>query len=561
MKSPDNSPARAGQGPGKDAGLVRKVMMSVPLGWQLSALYTLLLAVPLSLVGVLVYRTQQDFLAQDAASRLEQAATRIMAQQPGNGGGGPSGPAGGRTGNPSGQGQGQGSENEGPDPHFDDNKLHLDVLLRSLRGPDITVALLNTQGKVITSTLALNVNNAGLVDPVTPEQAAVATAGDKAVHWMAGHADGSRYVVVLMRINRTLSAEQATDVQLNDSTYLLEQSASLAAADVALGQLGNYLLFGVLGGTLAGLLLGTAFTRGLLRPLDRVADTAEAIAGGDLQRRLQLPEGRNEVARLGTAFDNMVGRLVATLEAQRRFVADASHELRTPLTSLKGLAEILMIGAHGNDSRVIEQSAGAINGELERLIRLVTDLLTLSRLDSAGDNTVPPARRTLMDVCATLQAVATQMEPLAEARGIDFSCRCAGSMWISGDPGQLKQVLLNLLDNALRYTPPGGQITLGGTRDAATARIEVRDTGAGIAAQDLPHIFERFYRGDTSRSRATGNSGLGLSIARTIIEAHSGKINVESTPGSGTCFTITLPLEGSPGTREEAAEAVARWPH
>ena len=165
---------------------------------------------------------------------------------------------------------------------------------------------------------------------------------------------------------------------------MLEQSASLAGADAALNRLGLYLLLGVIGGTIAGLLLGTAFTRGVLRPLDRVADTAEAIAAGDLQRRLQLPEGRNEVARLGKAFDHMVGRLGSTLEAQRRFVADASHELRTPLTSLKGLAEILMIGAHGNDSGVIEQSARAINGELERMIRLVTDLLTLSRFDNTG---------------------------------------------------------------------------------------------------------------------------------------------------------------------------------
>src|SRR5207249_1838752 len=116
-----------------------------------------------------------------------------------------------------------------------------------------------------------------------------------------------------------------------------------------------------------------AFTRRVLGPLDRVVDTAEAIASGDFQRRLQLPEGKSEVARLGKAFDYMVGRLVATLEAQRRFIADASHELRTPLTSLKGLAEILVIGAHGNDSSVIEQSAGAMRGELDRLSRLVND--------------------------------------------------------------------------------------------------------------------------------------------------------------------------------------------
>src|SRR5690242_3205275 len=207
-------------------------------------------------------------------------------------------------------------------------------------------------------------------------------------------------------MNLQSSGPPSNGGQAQPTMVLVEQSASLAAADAALSRLGTYLLLGVLGGTVVGVLLVLAFTRVVLRPLDRVADTADAIASGDLQRRLQLPAGRNEVARLGKAFDYMVGRLVTALEAQRRFIADASHELRTPLTSLKGLAEILVIGAHGNDNRVVEQSAQAINGELERLIRLVTDLLTLSRLNSHADITAPSARPSRMDVCATIGAAA-----------------------------------------------------------------------------------------------------------------------------------------------------------
>jgi two-component system OmpR family sensor kinase len=394
------------------------------------------------------------------------------------------------------------------------------------------------------------------VEAVTPAQAAAAVAGVKPIHWIAQRADGSRQVVVLQPFTRHLPGAAGSDTT---ETLLLEQSASLAAADSALKQLGLFLLLGVLGGIVAGVVLGTAFTRGVLRPLDQVAGTAEAIAGGDLARRLQLPPGRNEVARLGKTFDYMVGRLVNTLEAQRRFVADASHELRTPLTSLKGLSEILMIGAHGNDSRVIEQSARAIHDELDRLSRLVNDLLTLSRLDNTpnSSNGGPAPRRVRMDVCATLNAAAQQMGTLAAARDVRFVAECGPALWVAGDPGQLKQVLLNLLDNALRYTPPGGEVALRGAMEAGMARIDVRDTGSGIDADELPHIFERFYRGDASRSRATGNSGLGLAIVRAIIEAHGGTISVQSTVGSGTRFTIRLPLATAPVLDEATVPAEA----
>jgi signal transduction histidine kinase len=239
--------------------------------------------------------------------------------------------------------------------------------------------------------------------------------------------------------------------------------------------------------------------------------------------------------------------------------------LRTPLTSLKGLAEILVIGAHGNDPGVIEQSAGAIREELDRLSHLVNDLLMLSRLSSAGGNaaTAPQTRRSRMDVCATLQEVTTQVEALAEARGVRLSQQCASQLWIMGDAGQIKQVLLNLVDNALRYTS-GGEVTLRGMVEGHSVRIEVQDTGSGISEADLPHIFERFYRGDASRSRATGSSGLGLAIVQGIVEAHSGSIEVVSALGAGTCFTIRLPLAQGVAsfetTEKEPVEAAsAQW--
>ncbi|HMA35463.1 MAG TPA: HAMP domain-containing sensor histidine kinase [Chloroflexia bacterium] len=529
MTAPEAPVPPAESRPRSAGGPLRRALWQIPLGGQLSLLYTVLLAVTLTLVGVLVYTQQEAFLAEDAATRLTQAATRIVTRPAIGDGFAPGAPGGG------GDSRGHGGPSPATDPHQQEEDL-----VRGLSGPEVTVAILNSQGGVVTATQGLVGDTTPLVDPVTPQQAAAVLTSGQPLHWVVLRADGSRHVVVLMAVTER-AAPNAPEGAAPPTTLLLEQSASQAAGDAALARLGLTLLLGVLGGTLAGVVLGLAFTRAVLRPLDRVADTAEAIAGGDLQRRLLLPAGRNEVARLGQAFDFMVGRLVAALEAQQRFVADASHELRTPLTSLKGLAEILMIGAHGNDTRVIEQSAGAINGELERLNRLVNDLLLLSRLDSTEDPAVLLTRRGRMDAAATLQAAVTQMRILAEERDVALTCTCAAPLWIMGDGGQIKQIVLNLLDNAVRHTPVGGTVTVGGAIDGAAVQITVQDTGSGIAAADLPHIFERFYRGDASRTRATGNSGLGLSIVRALVEAHGGQIAVQSAAPGGTCFTIRLP--------------------
>jgi two-component system, OmpR family, sensor kinase len=550
-RAPPDGPVRPARG-----GSPRRLLWNVPLGWQLSALYTLVLALTLALVGALVYRQQETFLVQDSSSRLALVARGVVARDPG------AQPRDGHGGGPGASG-GQGDHGGPSSPYIGSDRDPaagglespatrglIEDLIRGLSGPDITVAVRDLQGNVITSTQGLAGDASRIIDPVTPQQVSAATASGQPVSWLTRRADGSRQVVVLMPVTLTAGAGAGTPL-------LLEQSASLAAADTALKQLGAYLLLGVLLGTLAAVALGLAVTRVLLRPLDTVAGAAEAIAGGDLQRRLQLPAGRNEVARLGKAFDYMVGRLVTALEAQRRFVADASHELRTPLTSLKGLTEILMIGAHGNDTRVIEQSAGAIHEELDRLIRLVNDLLTLSRLDSAGDAAAPPIRRARIDACVTLQAAAGQMAALAGARGVRLTNECAEPLWIDGDAGALKQVLLNLLDNGLRHTPAGGQVTLRGRREATSARIEVQDTGAGIAPGDLPKIFDRFYRGDVSRTRATGNSGLGLAIVRSIVEAHDGTIMAESAPGAGACFIIRLPLASEPAAAAAPGRAAS----
>jgi two-component system OmpR family sensor kinase len=522
---------------------LRSTIWRVPVGLQLSALYTLLLVATLALLGWALYAQLDQFLVKNTADRLDRAVSTVLSPDSGFYRGGPPRRDAGRHFDAPGPPGLPSSTSSSPDA--DSLAPVVSFLVRDLSAPDVTVAVLDDQGKAITSTQALN-GTALRALPALPDgwldKVKVVTDTDvnsqteqpaqPKAQWVVASSDGGRQLVVVQPIDVVLFP------QGTQQTIYLLQAASLDAADAILGQLRLYLVLGVLIGTVVGVFAGLALTRTVLKPLDRMVGTAEAIAGGDLNRRLRMPVGRNEVARLGSAFDHMVDRLAATLHAQRRFVADASHELRTPLTSLEGLSEMLLIGADRGDSSAVQRMARSMHHELQRMARLVSDLLTLSRLDSAA-----PMSFTTVDANTLLNNVAEQMAPLAEARQIRLEVAANGPVPVRADPDRLKQVVLNLVDNALRYTPVGGDVKLAATQDsiARVARIEVRDNGPGIPPEDLPHIFDRFYRGDPSRTRASGNTGLGLAIVNAIVQAHSGRIEVESSPGNGTCFKVILP--------------------
>jgi two-component system OmpR family sensor kinase len=393
------------------------------------------------------------------------------------------------------------------------------------------MAVLNSQGEILSSSQPSTASDQATFLPL-PDGWANKASNGASLQWITTSASGERQLVILTPIVLRGFSDRA------DMSLYLEEVASLGAADDILNQLRLYIVLAIVVGTAIGVIAGLGLTRLTLRPLGRMARTAQAIAAGDLDRRLRLPEGRNEVARLGSSFDNMVDRLGSALEAQRRFVADASHELRTPLTSLEGLSEMLLMGADQGDTTVIQRSVRAMHKELARLGRLVADLLTLSRLDS----TTPITLKTL-DASKLVSDVAEQMRPLAEARQIALSALYAEPVLVEGEADKLKQVLLNLVDNALRYTPDGGRVALSATQNPAAgkAQIRVSDTGQGIAPEDQARIFDRFYRADLARTRANGNTGLGLAIARAIVEVHGGTIGVQSTPGEGATFTVTLP--------------------
>jgi signal transduction histidine kinase len=284
--------------------------------------------------------------------------------------------------------------------------------------------------------------------------------------------------------------------------------------------------------------VGLLLSRAVAQPVRRLTRAAGAVAQGRFDQQVPV-RSRDELGRLSQAFNDMSARLQAARQMQVDFVANVSHELRTPLTSVKGMVETLRDGAV-DDLTVRDRFLETVEDETDRLIRLVNDLLTLSRADSEALN----LRRTGVDVAALAQEVVAQLAPQAEARALTLAVQAAPGLppaWADAD--RVAQVLLNLLDNALKYSRPGGRVTV---RVAAEPdgglSVQVRDQGIGIPAEDLAHVGQRFYRADKARSRAGGGSGLGLAIARALVQAHGGRLWLESQEGQGTVASFTLPV-------------------
>ncbi len=288
--------------------------------------------------------------------------------------------------------------------------------------------------------------------------------------------------------------------------------------------------------TLAVASLGGVFLASrALAPIDRITRLARRISGEDLSQRLDLALPADEVGRLARTFNDMIGRLDAAFRRQRQFTADASHELRTPLTAIKGQVEVALSRPRGADA--YRDILSGVNEEVDRLIRLVGSLLTLARAD-AGEIPIAWESVNLGDL---VTSAVNQVRPAATRKEITIGLEERADATLQADEDLLLQLLLNLLDNALKHTPSGGQVTVGWDTDADAVRFWVGDTGIGIATEHLDRIFDRFYRVDKGRSRAEGGVGLGLSISRWIAEAHGGSISVDSSPGRGATFTVVLP--------------------
>ncbi|MGA3361018.1 MAG: HAMP domain-containing sensor histidine kinase [Solirubrobacteraceae bacterium] len=277
-----------------------------------------------------------------------------------------------------------------------------------------------------------------------------------------------------------------------------------------------------------------------LRPLDRMGDTAGAIAAGDLSRRVSPTNPRTEVGRLGIALNAMLGQIEqafgerqASEDRLRRFLSDASHELRTPLTSIRGYAELFRMGATARTEDT-EKAMARIEEEATRMGILVEDLLALARLDE-----MPRSRRERLDLEPLARDAADDAR--AAARDREVSVTISGGHVVDGDPSQLRQVLANLMRNALTHTPAGSPIELRVSGGGARVTIEVRDHGPGLPEGEQENVFGRFWRSETGRERGKAGAGLGLAIVAAIVEAHDGTVSAHNAPGGGAVFVVELP--------------------
>ncbi len=325
------------------------------------------------------------------------------------------------------------------------------------------------------------------------------------------------------------------------SPYLLQVAAPWDPAEDLLARLLTgltlaCLLFLLLSGVGSWLLVGRA-----LRPIDRIVTQAEGLTadrlGPVLLSRRALSD--NEIGHLVTALNGMLARLSAVFTKQRQFTADASHELRTPLTILRGEFEVALSRERAAPEyrRTLESGLE----EVQRMTRIVESLSLLARGDAGpGPPHVP------VSLGALASEVTTAMERRADAQGLTLVLEADGEAVVRGDGDALRRMVQNLVENALTYTPPGGEIRVSLSAAEGKCRLCVADTGVGIAPDDLPHVLDRFFRGDKSRAN-TGGSGLGLSIVQSIVQAHGGRIEAESELGRGSRFTVTLPEDGSVG--------------
>jgi heavy metal sensor kinase len=321
----------------------------------------------------------------------------------------------------------------------------------------------------------------------------------------------------------------------NGASYTVEVGAPETPILSAVHGLMGMLAFGFL------VLLGLAIAAGYsllgrtLRPVDEIVRAAEGITYKNLSERLPVPRTGDEFERISEALNRMIGRLADAFKVATRFSGDASHELRTPLTVIRGeLESLLKGGALPVEARepVLE-----ILAEVERLAHIVEGLLLVSRLESGeGRQTRDP-----LDFGMIVGSIADQMEPLAEDKRLSLRREIEPGVQVEGDEVRLKQVVVNLLDNAIKYTPEGGQVTLSVRSQVDHARLEVADTGMGISAKAQQHVFDRFFRAEEARSSRIEGTGLGLAIVHSIVEAHGGSVSVTSRAGEGTSFIVRLP--------------------
>ncbi|MDO8567423.1 MAG: ATP-binding protein, partial [Dehalococcoidales bacterium] len=400
---------------------------------------------------------------------------------------------------------------------IDYNMIHSKLPpINEFASPGIYIQIIDSSGNVV-------VKSDNLGNQTLPVNLSIVERGFQGYEVMETVAAGENTSVRIM----------ATPLHLRDKTLLLEIAQSLRPINDTMG----HLRLAFLGGTIIALALavvsGAALVRRTLNPVERITRIARTIeASSDLSQRVGHQGPADEIGQLATTFDHMLERLHGAFQSQKHFVADASHELRTPLTVIRGNLDLLKRNLSEADRK---ECLKAIEAESGRMSKIVNDLLLLAEIESGEmekqedvslKEIVLEEYKRAQTVAGSRRIVTGKLEDLA----------------VIGDSYKLKQLLGNLVSNAIRYTPESGTVTLSVFRDDEWARLEVADTGIGIAPEQQSHIFDRFYRVDKARSRASGGTGLGLAIVKGIAEQHRGKVTLVSEPGKGSTFTAWLKL-------------------
>ncbi|MBA1336268.1 MAG: Two-component system sensor histidine kinase [Firmicutes bacterium] len=329
---------------------------------------------------------------------------------------------------------------------------------------------------------------------------------------------------------------QTAEIALGSGTVYLQIAKGLDMEDAYTG-----IIFAVLSAInsaaiITALIIGSRVSRRMLLPIERMTDTVKEISAQNLDKRLDVGGAHDELKDLAVTFNEMIDRIQDSYERQNRFVSDASHELRTPVAVIQGYASLL--DRWGKDHKdVVEESVGAIKGETDNMKELIEKLLFLARADK-NQLKLEKEEFVLDDL---LEEIAKETRLLDTGHTIGCRLDAGGIISINADRGYLKQALRVFIDNSIKYTPPGGSIDILAARNKKHVVITIADTGIGIPKEDIPFVFDRFYRSDESRTKKSGGHGLGLSIAKWIIDNHNGKIEVQSAVNAGTKIFIYLP--------------------
>lgn len=335
--------------------------------------------------------------------------------------------------------------------------------------------------------------------------------------------DGNQVGTVFVRVHGSDTLLTQTDAEFREKSY----QAMIFAAFIAMA---------------ISVVVGVLFSRALVAPIRRITNTAKALKEGDYSARTGM-KGTDEIARLGNMFDAMADSVEQNRKLERRLVTDVAHELRTPLMAIQSTVEAMIDGVFEPDAERLE----TLNSEVRRLSRLVDALLKLSRLESR----TKPIERQKVDLTEMLSAVVATHQAYINEEGLNLEFEYDPHVYVYGDADLLRQATANLISNAVRYTPEGGTITITARKGELMGQISVRDTGIGLTPEEAKMVFQRFWRADSGRARATGGLGVGLSVVKEIVDQHNGWVRVDGRPNEGACFTIYVPLYTSESEKKK----------